>query len=659
MARICLPKEYRDRLVTALKSQELSITELYKAPTSADRRAMLARFVPENQVGIVSAKFEQAIMSNQKNSLKNWVISATSAKDPIRKDLLKRVERINKVLNTAETDNFLEDLVEHKLGIGVTKEETERIMVLKQAINDAKIKIDPTEPAGSKNRMIYGYAFDDFKQFVGNLKLKAEAPTFKERIQPAMWKRDVLDAALASKALIASMDLSYSLRQGIKALMNGNFKVWSKSFGTSLETFGKELVNDAPGLFKERNDAVLRTIRAEIFSRPNALNGKYTASKDGYNLGLLFEEAFPSSLPERIPGLGRLFKASQTAYEAGAMRMRADLADMFITNAEKNGVDMLDEVNATAFGHIVGSMTGRSGLGRFEPIGRPLNATFFAPRFLMSNFHTLTASRFDKAVQANPEAKKLAVMTTLRIAGSIAAILAVAKVMNPDSVEVDPRSTKFGKIKVGDNMWVDITGGMSGLVVLGTRLLTGESKSATGKIVDGRSNVFGQQTSFDTLEQFISGKFSPGAAAIRDILKGQDFSGEKPTVGSTLANMTIPISVQNLTDDLKAGNDDFLVASLLEGLGLSVSRDTLGGYSKQWKALKEKKGDEKYNDSLKELTANLKTRMEKIEKTPKWKKADQEERNKIIDKIKKEETEKIMRRNGIREQSTETVKSQP
>jgi hypothetical protein len=658
MARVCLPKENRDALRNALRNGTLNISDLYKMTSSAERRSHFAKFVPEDQVNIVNAKFEQAMMSNQKAALKNWVISTTSKKDPIRKDLLKRVARNEKFLETAQTDEFMEDLVEQKLGIKVTQEETKKIITMKEAIDGAKVRIDPNSPNGSPSRMTYGLALDDFKQYIGDLKLKAERPTFKERLSPTLWKRDILDAALASKALIASMDLSYSLRQGIKALLNGNFKIWAKSFKTSLSAFGKEMVNDAPGLFKERNDAVMRAIRAEIFSRPNALNGKYTASKDGYNLGLLFEEAFPSAVPERIPLLGRVFKASQTAYEAGAMRMRADLADMFIANAEKNGLDMLDEVNATAFGHIVGSMTGRSGLGRFEPIGRPLNAAFFAPRFLMSNFHTLTQAiavpgtkyglNFDKAIAAVPEAKKIAAQTSLRIAGSIAAILTIAKAMNPDSVEEDPRSTKFGKVKVGDNMWVDITGGMSGLAVLGTRLLSGESKSATGKIIKGRENVFGQQTSLDTLEQFVEGKFSPGAAAIRDFLKGQDFAGNKPSAASMLGNMTIPISAQNITDDLSAGNDDFLLAAILEGLGLSVSRDAFGGYSKQWKSLNEKHGDEKYNDALKLLTKNFRNKMEKVEKTTRWKNMTQEERNKYIDKIKREETARIMRKYGIK-----------
>lgn len=643
MARVCLPKEERDRMIAALRSKELSLSDLYQM-TSAERRAKFQTYLPEAQAKLVNAKFEQAMLSNQNRSLKNWIIQTTSAKDPIRKDFLKRVERNKRVLSTAEEDAFLNDLASSKLGIDVTQEEAATIMKMKEAIDSAKNNIDHASPRGSQSRMRYGYALDDFKQYVGNLKLAAETPSLLERLKPSMWGRDIVDAAGASKAMIASMDLSYSLRQGIKALLSGNVDVWAKSFATSLRTFGKEMVNKSPGLFKERNDAVMRTIRAEIFSRPNALNGKYTASKDGYNLGLLFEEAFPSAVPERLPLLGRVFKASQTAYEAGALRMRADLADKFIEMAEKNGVDMLDEANATAFGHLVGSMTGRAGLGRLEPVGRQLNALFFAPRFLMSNFHTLTAHSFDKSI--TPEARREAIKVTLRIAASIGTVLATAKALDPDSVDFDPRSTRFGKVKVGD-LWVDITGGMSGLAVLGTRLATGESKSATGKIINMGDGGFGTQTSLDMLENFIEGKFSPGAGAIRDILKGQNFAGDKPTLGNILAGMTVPISVQNITDDLQKGNDDFLLAAILEGLGLSVSRDVLGGYSNQWKQLKEERGAEVQNEALKLLTRNMQIKVDRLQASAKWKRMTNDERNKAIDKIKREETAKIMRRYRI------------
>jgi hypothetical protein len=641
-------------MMAALTSRELSIPDLYRM-TSAERRAKFAQFIPEEQVSIVNAKFEQAMMSNQKTALKNWVVSTTSAKDPIRKDLLKRVDRIQNVLNTAEEGNFLQDLAEFKLGIAVTEEETKQIMGMKVAIDEAKAKIDRTSPDDDISRIVYGMALRKFKNYVGDLKLKAESPTLKERTALTMQPRNVLDASLASKAMIASMDLSYPLRQGIKTLLSGDVKTWSRSFGASIKTFGKELVAAAPEankrfplLTQERDGAVMDALYARIYGSENALNGKFTASKDGYNIGLMFEEAFPSALPEKVPGLGRLFKASQTAYEAGALQMRYDLANKFIAIGEKNGLDMLDEANATAMGHLVGSMTGRSGLGRAEPVGRQLNAAFFAPRFLMSNFHTLTGGGFDKAIRANPVARKEAAKVSLRIAASIGSILLTAKALDPDSVDLDPRATKFGKVKVGENMWVDITGGMSGLAVLGLRLATGESKSATGKITKMGEAGFGQQTSLDTLENFIEGKFSPGAGALRDYLKGQDFSGKKPTRASTLLNMVVPISVQNITDDLKKGNDDFLVASILEGFGLSVSRDAFGGYSNQWKALEEKHGAAVQNEALKQLTANHRKRLAKLQKTRRWANMDNDERNKAIDKIKREETDKIMRRYRIK-----------
>jgi hypothetical protein len=112
--------------------------------------------------------------------------------------------------------------------------------------------------------------------------------------------------------------------------------------------------------------------------------------------------------------------------------------------------------------------------------------------------------------------------------------------------------------------------------------------------------------------------------------------------------MTVPISVQNITDDLQKGNDDFLLAAVLEGLGLSVSRDSFGAYSNRWKAFEEKHGKEKQNEALKQLTENHRKRLERLQQNPRWDKMTLEEMNKEIDKIKREETNKIMRRNGIK-----------
>jgi len=56
------------------------------------------------------------------------------------------------------------------------------------------------------------------------------------------------------------------------------------------------------------------------------------------------EEEFPTSFPSRIPVLGRFFKAAEVAYEAGAMRLRADVADAMYMMAEKVGRDLKNKV---------------------------------------------------------------------------------------------------------------------------------------------------------------------------------------------------------------------------------------------------------------------------------------------------------------------------
>ena len=111
MARVCLPKKERDRMINALKSKELSISDLYKM-TSQERRARFQQYLPQDQAKLVNARFEQAMLSNQKKAMSQWVTSTLSKKDPIQRSLLKRIERNEKFLDQANTDDFLQDVAE-------------------------------------------------------------------------------------------------------------------------------------------------------------------------------------------------------------------------------------------------------------------------------------------------------------------------------------------------------------------------------------------------------------------------------------------------------------------------------------------------------------------------------------------------------------------
>ena len=655
MDRVCLPKAERDKIITALKSGELKIMDLY-ALKSKERNELLKKYVGEELASMVNSRFEQAMRSKQKNAMVNWVKSVTTAKDPIRRDMLKKVERIKDSLTPDEEQGFLSDLAETKLGMAVTEEEAQTILALKKTVDELKAQIPEDSPIRSKERMAYGFAVDKFKNYIGDLKLKAETPTWAERARLQNFGSNLVDFAGFTKSLIATLDDSFIGRQGIKTLLRGDYKIWFDTFKKSLEVFGKELIAEAPkGFFKDRSDAIMSTIRADILSRPNALNGKYAAAKNGYGLGQFHEEAFPTSIPSKIPFLGRLFKASETAFTASALKMRVELADKLIEQAEKNGIDMLKESEASGLGNLVTSMTGRGELTTFAASGKEINALMFAPRFLKANFNTITAHTFDKSM--SPYARRVAANATLRIVTSIGALLTVADIINPGSVEWDPRSSNFGKITIGGNRY-DITGGMNGLVTLAARLglipiHNGEfglwSKSAsTGMVTDLTEGAFGQQTAMDVFENFFEGKLSPAAGALRDIWKGQKFSGEKPDIINTISGLTVPISLQFLNEELKKGNDDILIAMLAESFGFSATDTTMRGSGKKWQELEEKEGVKEMNKALNIVTKNFNKRVEELEKTKQWDKMSNSEKAEKLSQIKDQETTRVLNMYGIK-----------
>lgn len=651
---VCIPRELKDKVFNAFKSGELSIEKLYSLDEAA-RREVFAKYFGKDLASFVNGKFEQAMLSRQKTAFVNFIKRFTTATDPLRDTMLKKVENLKEFLDKTKEKGFLEDLVETKFGLRVSEAEAKTLIDLYDKIEETKAKIPEDSPRGSVERLEYGYAVDAFKRFIAEAKTGAESLKLRERFLPQNWWQNIVDIAGITKSLVSSLDDSFIGRQGIKLLLRGNYIGWGKNLARSLQIFGKELFAQSNGWFKDRNDAVMRGIRADILSRPNALNGKYNAAKNKYGLDVLHEEQFPVSYPERLPILGRFFKAAETAFSGTALRMRADLADAVIAAAEKNGVDMLDPVQASAHGKIVASMTGRGEFRRMGAISKEVNVLLFSVRFLKANFDTLTAHLFDKSF--TPEARKLAAINTLRIAANTTMLLSIAKMLG-FQVEFDPRSTKFGQICDPDGKTCfDITGGMRGLVTLGSRLVptyhNGEwgfwtKSGTTGKWTRMSAGNFGEQTALDTFEAFFEGKLSPTAGALRDVWKGQNFYGEKPDLVNTTIGLVTPITPETIIRQLKMGNDDILVVLLAEAFGFSSNTYIFQGSGAKWQKIKEKYGDDRLNQELQNLTNRFNIRVKRLEQSPQYQRMDNEKRRKEIEKIQREEQQRIFTKYGIK-----------
>jgi len=561
----CLVKSKQEEFLRKIKSRDIDINKLVEM-TSAERREEFIKVLgfDEDTAKEVNALFEsKLLLKYQKTGIKNWIQKVGGLKEDVKRDLLSRVDRMEKVLSQADEKMFLNDLAEKRLGIGVSEEEAKQIFDLSQTVEEKKALIKDDSPIRSKERLDYGTAYVQFQDYVKELKLDAEKMTIMDYIKKP--QEILYDIGGATKSFLSTLDNSFFGRQGIKMLYT-NPDIWAKDFLKSWGDIGKEL---------KGKDAMI-PIKADIFSRPNALNNKYQLT--GVDVGITSEEAFPSSLPEKIPLLGRVFKGAQSAFNGAALRLRADLADRYIKQAEELGIDTLNKEQAQGIGNIVNSMTGRGSIGKAEPLGKEINSLIFSIKFLKSNIDTLTLHLFDP--KATSFTKKKAATNLLKIIGAIAGILTTSELLNPGSVEKDPRNTNFGRLKVGDR-YIDISGGMTSLITLASRLVPTKhngqwglwQQSATGKFTNLTAGKYGQTTALDVFENFWEGKLSPMAGLVRDLWKGENYNREKVNIKNSIQGLTTPISAQQFQQFMKdrETTPKIILYMILESLGLGVS----------------------------------------------------------------------------------------
>lgn len=562
----CLIKQYADAFRKALRDGTIDPVKMAEM-TSLQRREFLAKYVGNENAQNVNALFEsKLLLKNQQAGMIAWAKKVAGITPQKRSDLITRIERMERVLDPAEGEQFLNDLASARLKIEVTQEEAKNIMDLSREITKAKESADQNGIFPSEEmRLKYGAAKVAMENYINDLKLASQKITFKEApVRKAM--QLLMDIPSAAKSLKSSFDNSFWGRQGLPVLLNiRTSDIWVKNFMKSWTDIAKEL----------KGQDAINAVKADIYSRPNAINGKYKAG--GYGLDVLSEEAYPSALPEKIPLLKRLYRASQSAYNGAALRLRADLADRFIAKAEGQGINMLDPEQARGVGHLVGAMTGRGSLGKAETLAKEINVILFSVKLLKSNFDKVTALQFDK--QATPFAKAEAAKNLASTIFFVGAVMALANLFDDDMVDEDPRSTNFGRLKLFGH-WVDITAGMAGLVTLASRLIPtvhdGEwgfwYKSGTGKWTRLSTGKYGEMTALDVFENFFEGKLAPVAAVVRDAWTGTDFDGNPLTVTGVAEDVTIPLPLENFNQLRKDPETSFLLGSvLLDMLGFSTS----------------------------------------------------------------------------------------
>ena len=708
----CLIKESADKFLAKLKSGEIN-PEKMNEMSSEERRKFFEGFMDSDSAKQTNILFEKTLLlKNTERGMIRWAEKLSGVTMKQREKIIKQIkankeERLRRTFSPEEDEMFLNDLVDQRLGIGVSEEEARTIFELSKKVQDGselfnKSKIydrlsdisgnlsgkqkevidnfvekldslskgkkisteavgkikkylsgeNPTEEIrknvdklvediikSRKDREKYGAARVALDDYVGEIKLGIKEP-WDLSMESA--KRAVSEVAGFAKSVVASIDNSFIGRQGIKTLYTGHPIIWGKTLGKSLEILAKSIGG------KE----MLKGVRAEIYGRKNSMNGTYDLMKLAVGQA---EEAYPTSLPEKIPLFGRLFKASQEAFTGSAYYMRAELADQLIEKRLSQGVDLTDKTQAESLGNLINSMTGRgtAGLGK---LGKTTNTLLFSPKFLQSNLDTLTAHAFDKNVTVTD--KKEAAKNLLKIIGSIEGTLWVADTLNPGSVEWDARSSDFGKIRIGDTRF-DITGGMSSIVTLVARIFGGTKSSTTGIVT--KPTDYNGRTPLDLLGSFAENKLAPLAGTIFDLLKKEDFNGDPYTMEALKENPTdvtwrlikglvVPIPLATVEKNFeKYDSGTALAISIIDGFGFGTNTY---GFTNNWskntsaelQQFKDKVGKEEFEKANTEYSNAVNEKILKIRKDDRFNAMSDEDKRTTLNKIQDSEKEKVFKK---------------
>ena len=631
----CLPKDRADLFISKLKDGSINPVKLAEM-SSEGRRTFFQTFMGELHAKHTNSLFEsKLLLKNQQQGMITWAKTVSGLKPEAQRDILSRVNKMTEILNPASEKAFLEDLVAHKLQTKVTIEQANKIAELAKLTSDKK---EARDKGG--DRLEYGRAAVAFGNYVNGLKENAKKLTVSEQLKPGQWGKTIVEIGGLSRSLKASMDNSAIFRQGWKTLWT-NPGIWTKnaikSFGDIARTIGgKNVINE---------------VKADIVSRPN-----YDRMKKAKLAVATIEEEFPSGLPEKIPVFGRLYKASQDAYTGFIYKQRADVFDKYMEIAERSDIDIDDKTQLESIGKLVNSLTGRGNLGVIEPVANVVNNVFFAPRLLKSHIDVLTAHLGDPKV--TPFAKKQAAINLTKIVSGTAAILVIAGAAMPGSVDWDPRSADFGKIKVGSTRF-DVSGGMASVITLAARQITNSTKSSTtGLVKQLGTGEFGASDRLDVVYNFFENKLSPMYSVIKSLATGRDWEGNKPTAGSTAKDLFVPIIFTNykeLKDDPDSA--DILLSMIAEGLGISTNTYSANTDWSQnpgvvLQQFREKVGEQRFKALNEEFNKKYNLWFKLIQTDPRYKALSTEDKQKAITKKKTEIKNDIFKKNFFKYKST-------
>jgi hypothetical protein len=358
-----------------------------------------------------------------------------------------------------------------------------------------------------------------------------------QRPKPEIIKQALTEMLNLPRAIMASADMSAPLRQGATLApgfpkeFGGAIKPMVRAWGD--EAFAKDLlksIDDEATLIGAKKAGVDFTdINSMVFEgREEAFLGAMTLEK----------LASGSALASTV-------RASERAYVVFLNKLRLDVYKSITKNwdtkprSHKEYRKAADFVNhATGRGKLPGA------LGKSQPL---LNAAFFAPQLVWSR--VALGGDFVKAL-GDPALRVPVARSVGAFVGTGLAALYMMQKSGMAEVELDPRSSAFGKVKVGTRQY-DFWAGYQPIARYFAQALTGQQKTSSG-------NIVGVDRS-DTVLRFLRSKLSPVAGLAVDVSTGESFLGEQlradtNTFEEQVVGRLTPLFIQDVIESIQEEN---------------------------------------------------------------------------------------------------------
>ena len=488
--------EVLDRIDTS-PTTPLTMTEL-KADAAA-RGMNVSRLLRANDFTELSRKFLMYDIATEKLQDR---VTALTAKINSGQFNLRDKERL-----LVESKKYA-DMVEKMLGI---ESEAGRLLRSVQETDFTRRKIDATKNilSGLKDDNILKSLEDDevFAKFAKELADSLEASSIEG---PGKVKKFTANALNYPRAIMSSTDLSAPLRQGIVFATTPTF--W-KSLPQMFRSLGSEVSHNA-----FMDDVMARPTYEKMMEADLFFSG--TSGKLSQR-----EEAFMTEWSDATP----VVRQTNRAYSAFLNKLRADMFDDLYTNLVKQGADPDDKAFLKGLGAFINAGSGRGNLPKAIEGARPLlNGAFFSPGLIASRVNMLNPAWY---ATLPPYVRKQAIFSAVSMGSMAYSMLQLIQMSFPEvEVEYDPRSSDFGKVKIGKTRY-DILGGFGQFITLGARLSTNERKTSTGEINE-YGDEYKEDTRLDVGGKFFTNKTAPNVSFVFDYLRGTDAVGNEFKVGA-------------------------------------------------------------------------------------------------------------------------------